>query len=72
MKNNTKIKILWASIIACLVLMVMPPIIKKLDESPLTFIHIPVIYVYVFILWSALCVLTFIGYKTKWGDKRRR
>ena len=31
--------------------------------------HIPILYLFVFALWIALCVLTFIGWRMRWGEK---
>lgn len=70
MKSNFKIKALWGAIIFCFILMATPPVIIYLDKNALAFMHIPLIYVYIFILWIIICILTFIGYKLKWGDKK--
>ena len=31
--------------------------------------HIPILYLFDFALWIALCVLTFIGWRMRWGEK---
>lgn len=68
MKNNTKIKILWICIIICF-LLIGGPLVILIDNSDSTILGMPPIYVFVFIIWIILCILTFIGYKLKWGDK---
>ena len=63
-----KTKILYISIIACFVLMGCPVVIL-IDNSGLKFMNIPALYIYIFILWILMCILTFWGYRLKWGDK---
>ena len=43
---------------------------KSLEEGfHLNIAHIPILYLFVFALWIALCVLTFIGWRMRWGEK---
>lgn len=68
MKNNKTIKILYTCIIICF-LFIGGPLIIPLNNSSATVFGMPPIYTFVFIIWVILCILTFIGYKLKWGDK---
>ena len=45
------------------------PVVILIDNSGLKFMNIPALYIYIFILWILLCILTFWGYRLKWGDK---
>lgn len=65
---KAKIKTLYISIIACFVLMGCPAVIL-IDNSGCSIMNVPVLYIYIFVLWLFLCALTFWGYRLKWGDK---
>lgn len=66
--KQKNLKTLWIAIIASFVLMG-GPLIILLDHSHLNIAHIPILYLFVFALWIALCVLTFIGWRMRWGEK---
>ena len=66
--KQKNLKSLWIAIIASFVLMG-GPLIILLDHSHLNIAHIPILYLFVFALWIALCVLTFIGWRMGWGEK---
>ena len=66
--KQKNLKTLWITIIASFVLMG-GPLIILLDHSHLNIAHIPILYLFVFALWIALCVLTFIGWRMRWGEK---
>lgn len=66
-QKNLKIKILWLAIALSFFLMCAPAIIL-VNNSDFTILHIPAIYLYIFLLWNVLNLLTFIGWRLKWGD----
>ena len=65
----SKERSLWIAIILCFLLMG-GPLVILLDHSSITFAHIPILYLFVFALWIILCILTFIGWKMQWGEKK--
>ena len=69
MKKTKKTSKLTAAIIICFLLMGSPLVIL-VDRSGVSIMNVPLIYIFVFALYIILCILTFIGYKTKWGDDR--
>ena len=66
---KAKMKPLWIAIIVCFLLMG-GPLIILLDHSGISIAHIPILYLFVFALWIALCILTFIGWRMRWGDEK--
>ena len=66
---KAKMKPLWIAIIICFLLMG-GPLIILLDHSGISIAHIPILYLFVFALWIALCILTFIGWRMRWGDEK--
>lgn len=68
MKKSNRIRIVWVCIIACFLLMI-SPLILYFNKTNAAVCHIPLIYAFVFLIWVILCVLTFIGYKLRWGSK---
>ena len=67
--KQKSLKALWTAIIASFVLMG-GPLIILLDRSRLSIAHIPILYLFVFALWIILCILTFIGWRMEWGEKK--
>lgn len=67
--KQKSLKSLWIVIITSFLLMG-GPLIILLDRSNMSIAHIPILYLFVFSLWIALCILTFIGWRMRWGDKR--
>ena len=68
-QNN--LRNLWIAIIACFLLMA-GPLVVLLDHSRISIAHIPILYLFVFALWIALCILTFIGWRLKWGERKNK
>lgn len=66
--KHKKTKILWIAIILCFLLMG-GPLVILLDHSNIMIGHIPILYLVVFLLWIALCVLTFLGWRMRWGEQ---
>lgn len=69
--KHKKTKILWIVIILCFLLMG-GPLVILLDHSNIMVGHIPILYLVVFLLWIALCVLTFLGWRMRWGEQEER
>ena len=66
--KNKSTRKLWAAIGLCFILMI-SPLVPLLDYSDLNIAHIPILYIFVFVLWVALCLLAFIGWRMRWGEE---
>lgn len=66
--KHKKMKILWIAIILCFLLMG-GPLVILLDHSNILIGQIPILYLFVFFLWIVLCVLTFLGWRMRWGEQ---
>lgn len=68
MKRFNKVKLVWLCIIICF-LLIGSPLILLLNKTDSVFFGVPLLYGFVFFIWLLLCVLTFIGYRLRWGQK---
>lgn len=69
MKKRSKIGFVWICIILCFLLMA-SPLVLYLNSLDTLIFGVPPLYAFVFVLWVCLCILTFIGYQLRWGEKK--
>lgn len=69
-KKPTRLAVvLWACILAGFALMEFPGVLFFHDMAEPRILGLPFIYGFNVVVWAFMCLILFIGYRTRWGRR---
>lgn len=62
--------VLWTCVLAGFAIMEFPGVLFFHDVSEPRIFGLPFIYGFITVIWALMCILLYIGYRTRWGRRR--